>query len=60
MFSTDNNRKGTDSESGKTEGLVCRKTGRHVDAEHPRCQAPDEPCKYRSECIIYAMEELSR
>ena len=57
MLPADKNLKQTDAESGKAEGLLCRKTGRYVDAEHPRCQAPAEPCKYRSECIIYVMEE---
>ena len=57
MASADRNLERTDADSRKVERLLCRKTGRRVDVEHPRCQAPDEPCKYRSECIIYAMEE---
>jgi len=46
---------GTRSASAKT--LFCHKTGRYVDVADPRCQAPGEPCKFRSKCVIYAMQE---
>jgi len=38
------------------ERLFCKKKRRYVDARNPRCQAPDEPCKYRTECVIYALQ----
>ena len=43
--------------SQANDGLVCRKTRRRVDGRDPRCPAPDQPCKFRSECVIYAMQE---
>jgi len=46
------------SSSNPVKGtLKCHKTGRDVPLSHPVCQAPDEPCKYRSECMIYALEQ---
>ena len=38
--------------------LLCRKTGRKLPAKGARCPHPDEACKFRTECIIYAKENL--
>ena len=39
--------------------LVCRKTGRRLPAKGARCPHPDEACKFRTECILYAKEVLA-
>ena len=37
--------------------FLCQRTGRYVPAEKPACQVPQEACKYRIDCIIYALQE---
>ena len=37
--------------------FLCQRTGRYVPAEDPVCQVPDKACKYRIDCIIYALQE---
>ena len=37
--------------------LFCQKRGRYVGRHDFRCQAPAEPCKFRSECLVYAIHE---
>ncbi len=39
---------------------LCQRTGRYVPAENPVCQVPDKACKYRIDCIIYALQEDER
>ena len=40
--------------------FLCQRTGRYVSAEDPVCQVPDKACKYRIDCIIYALQEDER
>jgi len=40
--------------------LVCRKTGEAASAASPRCRLPGEACKFRTDCVIYAVDEESR
>jgi len=49
--------KGKSNANGKRSGdcLLCRKMNKEVCGDNPVCQAPDEPCKFRSECLIYAI-----
>jgi hypothetical protein len=50
-----------DGSSNPAKGtLKCHKTGHDVPLSHPLCPAPDEACKYRSECMIYALEQDAR
>ena len=37
------------------ETYLCQKTGRRIPANAARCPKPKEPCKYRLDCIIYAL-----
>jgi len=39
---------------------LCQRTGRYVPVENPVCQVPDKACKYRIDCIIYALQEDER
>jgi len=41
--------------NGSDEWLVCRKTGQKVLGSAAVCQEPDNPCKFRSECLIYVL-----
>jgi len=38
-------------------GLLCKKSNRTVPADRPRCLHPDEPCKFRTDCLIYALAQ---
>ena len=40
--------------------FLCQRTGRYVPAENPVCQVPQEACKYRIDCILYALQEDER
>lgn len=55
MTSADDN-----CETERLPDLICRKTGQRIPPEHPECCVPDGTCKYRSECMIYAMEQMAR
>jgi len=44
-------------EAKATGKILCLKTGRYVHIAEPHWQAPTEPCKYRSDCMLYAMEQ---
>ena|GEM_PF-2596053 len=46
-----------DRKRGRTseDTYVCQKTGKRIPASAPRCPKPTEPCKYRLDCIIYAL-----
>jgi hypothetical protein len=46
-----------DREHGGTgeDTYLCQKTGKRVPASAPRCPKPHEACKYRLDCIIYAL-----
>lgn len=37
--------------------LLCRKSNQKVPASAPRCLHPDEPCKFRTQCLIYALAQ---
>jgi len=43
-----------DSRIGE-DTYLCRKTGKRVPKSDPRCPKPEEACKYRLDCIIYAL-----
>ncbi|MCD6287944.1 MAG: DUF4445 domain-containing protein [Candidatus Hydrogenedentes bacterium] len=34
---------------------LCQKTGKRVPKSDPRCPKPKDPCKYRLNCIVYAL-----
>ncbi len=34
---------------------LCQKTGKRIPKSAPRCPKPKDPCKYRLDCIIYAL-----
>ena len=37
------------------DDLQCRKMNRPVSREKPVCLDPDNPCKFRSECLVYLL-----
>jgi len=45
---------------GSGRRLVCRKSGQPVASSSPVCPFPDEACKYRSDCVIYAAMQEAR
>ena len=52
--------KGANDLGHTAKRFLCRRTGRYVSAENPVCQLPDKACKYRIDCIIYALQEDER
>jgi len=34
---------------------LCQKTGKRIPQSDPKCPKPKDPCKYRLDCIIYAL-----
>jgi len=45
---------GKHSRTGE-DTYLCQKTGKRVPKSAPRCPKPKDPCKYRLDCIIYAL-----
>ena len=37
--------------------LRCLKHGDSISRERPVCPYPQEPCKYRSNCVVFALGE---
>ena len=46
--------------AGSRRRLVCRKSGQPVPSASPVCPFPDEACKYRTDCVIYAATQEAR
>ena len=47
---------GKDSRTGE-DTYLCQKTGKRIPKDTPRCPKPEDACKYRLDCIIYALHK---